>query len=129
MSDNDKVKYWIDLAKEDLDVAKSLYDSGKFLYCGFFCHLSAEKALKSIIEAKENTPPKIHNLIRLAELAELFDVMSSEQVDLLSLLNPLQLEARYPTYKQQLQELLTSDYCEDLLKRTEEIISWIEKQL
>ncbi|MDR2572543.1 MAG: HEPN domain-containing protein [Oscillospiraceae bacterium] len=43
--------------------------------------------------------------------------------------NPLQIEARYPTYKQQLQELLTSDFCKELLKRTEEMITWIEKQL
>ncbi|MDR2599982.1 MAG: HEPN domain-containing protein [Oscillospiraceae bacterium] len=129
MNSIDKVKYWIDLAKEDFDVAKSLYNSGKYLYCGFFCHISVEKALKARIEAIGLTPLKSHNLIKLAELGSLEDIMTSEQTDLLYLLNPLQMEARYPTYKQQLQELLTSDYCKDLLKRTEELITWIKKQL
>ncbi|MDR2589515.1 MAG: HEPN domain-containing protein [Oscillospiraceae bacterium] len=129
MNNIDKVKYWIDLAKEDFDVAKSLYSNGKYLYCGFFCHISVEKALKARIESIGLTPLKSHNLIKLAELGSLEDIMTSEQTDLLYLLNPLQMEARYPTYKQQLQELLTSDYCIILLNRTEEIITWIEKQL
>jgi HEPN domain-containing protein len=129
MSDNDKVKYWVDLAKEDFDVAKSLHSSGKLFYCGFFCHITVEKFLKAKIETRGSSPPKIHNLTRLAELGGIYDIMSSEQTDLLDLLNPLQIEARYPTYKQQLQELLTKDYCEDLLKRTEGLMAWIEKQL
>lgn len=129
MNQSDKVKYWIDLANEDIDVAQSLYDDRKYLYSGFFCHLATEKALKAKIENTGSTPLKIHNLVRLAELGGILDEMTQEQTDLLDALNPLQIEARYPTYKEQLKELLTSDYCADLLKQTKEMITWIETQL
>ena len=35
----DKVEYWLDLADDDLSVAKILMDGKKPLQAGFFCHL------------------------------------------------------------------------------------------
>jgi len=125
----DKVKYWLDLAKEDMDVAQVLLTSGKLLYFGFMCHLAVEKALKAQIESAGDTAPKIHNLIRLAELGGVLDVMTEEQSDLLAVLNPLQIEARYPAYKQQIELILTPDQCNTLMRQTKELVTWIEQQL
>ena len=125
----DKSKYWLDLAKEDVDVAQVLLKSGKFLYCGFMCHLAVEKALKSKIESVGETAPKIHNLIKLAELGGIWAVLTEEQADLLDILNPLQIEARYPTYKQQIDLILTPEQCNALVRQTKEMVTWIEKQL
>ena len=91
-----KVSYWLNLAKEDLDVAQVLLGSGKILYAGFMCHLAVEKALKARIASIGEIPSKIHNLIRLAELGDLLGLMSETHTDLLDTLNPLQIEARYP---------------------------------
>ncbi len=44
---NDKVKYWIDIANEDITVADALYSTKKYLYAGFMCHMATEKALKA----------------------------------------------------------------------------------
>ena len=124
---NDKVKYWYDLAIEDIDVAQGLLNIGKILYAGFICHLAVEKALKARIESIGETPLKVHNLIRLAELGNL--EMSEEQLGLLQRLNPLQIEARYPAYKQAIADILTKEDCAELIEQAEEVISWIEKQL
>jgi len=129
MDSTDKVKYWIDLAKEDIGVAEVLLDGKKLLYAGFMSHLSVEKALKAKIESIGETPHKIHNLIRLAEIGGILDNMSEEQKALLDVLNPLQIEARYPAYKQQIAELLTNEECADMIKQAKELIEWIEKQL
>jgi HEPN domain-containing protein len=129
MNLNEKVKYWYTLASEDMEVAQGLLDIGKLLYAGFICHLAVEKALKAKIESIGETPLKIHNLIRLAEMGGLLDIMTEKQVDLLKLLNPLQIEARYPAYKQQIAEILTTEQCEDMLNQARELIVWIEKQL
>ena len=129
MDSSDKVKYWIDLANEDIGVAQVLLDGKKLLYCGFMCHLSVEKALKAKIESIGETPQKIHNLIRLAEISGILEIMSDEQTSLLYKLNPLQIEARYPAYKQQVAEVLTKEQCADLVKQARELIAWIEKQL
>ena len=125
----EKSKYWLDLAKEDIPVAQSLLDSGHLLYAGFITHLAVEKVLKAKIESSGETPPKIHNLIRLAEICGVLVQMNEEQMELLKLLNPLQIEARYPAYKQQLADMLTVEVCADMIKRAKEMIEWTEQQL
>ena len=125
----EKSKYWLELAKEDIPVVQSLLDSGHLLYAGFIMHLAVEKVLKAKIESGGETAPKIHNLIRLAEMGGVLAQMNAEQIELLKLLNPLQIEARYPAYKQQLADMLTADICADMIKRAKEMIEWIEQQL
>jgi len=129
MINSEKVKYWIDLSKEDIDVAQVLLDGGKIIYSGFMCHLSVEKALKAKIEHSGYTPQKIHNLIRIAELGGVLDLMNDEQIMLLKMLNPLQIEARYPAYKQQYGTALSSEQCAFLITQVKEMIAWIETQL
>jgi len=125
----DKVNYWLDLAKEDISVAEVLYNGGKLLYSSFMCHLAVEKVLKAKIESIGEIPSKIHNLNRLAELGGVLDLMTEEQTELLDILNPLQIEARYPAYKQQMKRILTTEQCSALIQQSREMIKWIETQL
>ncbi|MCL2828156.1 MAG: HEPN domain-containing protein [Oscillospiraceae bacterium] len=125
----DKANYWLDLAKEDLDAAHVLLNSRKLLHFGFLCHLAVEKALKAKIESVGAIAPKIHNLNKLAELGGLLDILAEEQTDLLDVLNPLQIEVRYPAYKQQIERILSPDQCRLLMRQTEELVTWIEQQL
>ena len=129
VSMSDKTKYWLDLAKEDIDVAQILLSSGKLLYCGFITHLAVEKALKGKIESTGETPLKIHNLIRLAETGGLLTIMTEDQKELLKTLNPLQIEARYPEYKQNIAEMLTAEKCADMIAQAKEMVAWIGTQL
>ena len=43
----EKVSYWLDLAEYDLDTAKAMLKSRRYLYVGFMCHQVIEKALKA----------------------------------------------------------------------------------
>jgi len=38
MGNDEKVKYWIDISKYDLETAEVMLKSKKFLYVGFMCH-------------------------------------------------------------------------------------------
>ena len=97
----DKVEYWIDLADEDISAVKVLIDGKKYLHASFFCHLIAEKSLKAMVASiTSEIPPKTHHLIKLAEQAGIFDDLSEHQRNLLMELNPLNIEARYPEYKE-----------------------------
>ena len=126
----DKVEYWLDLADEDLKVADSMLKAKHYLYVGFMCHLTIEKALKAVVaHVTEGLPPKIHNLPVLAEKALLEDKMGEEQFDFIRELNPLNIEGRYPSYKEQVSQILSKEYCEKLIKRTEEMLCWIKQQL
>ena len=126
----DKVDYWLDLCDDDLRAAKSLFASKDYLWMGFICHLIAEKAIKAVVASvTDEIPPKIHHLLKLANMANLSDDLNEEQKNLLSRLMPLQIEARYSEHKARIAATLTSSYCANLLKETEAFLCWIKAWL
>jgi len=128
---DEKVKYWIDLSESDLAAAKLLVSNNFLLQAVFYCQQALEKSLKAVI-ARDlpdgELPPKIHNLLKLAEEASLTDKMSNKQEALLELVNPLSIDARYPGYDDG-NPPPTKEICERVVIEIEEFICWIKKQL
>jgi HEPN domain-containing protein len=126
----DKVEYWLELADEDVLAAKTLLDGKRHLHTGFFCHLVTEKALKAMIASvTSEIPPYIHDLAKLAERGGIFDDLSEQQHNLLKDLSPLQIEARYPEYKERVAKKLTLEVTKHLFQETEAFLCWIKKRL
>lgn len=125
-----RIEYWLDLATYDMETAKAMYTSQRYMYVGFMCHQVMEKALKAYyVKATDGNPPYTHNLAVLAEKAGLDKAMTDEQKNFLDFLEPLNIEARYPTTKDKLLQLLTDEKCAQLLQRTEGELAWITQQL
>ena len=127
----EKVNYWLKLADYDLETAKAMFKSARYLYVGFMCHQTIEKAIKAVIArdcAEGEIPPKIHDLRKLAVKAKIFDVMSEQQQNFLFYLNPMNIEARYPEYKEEIAAGLTKENCAELMEKTEELLCWIKQQ-
>lgn len=104
--------------------------SKRYLYVGFMCNQVIEKIFKAyFVKVNKEQPPYIHKLIRLAEESNLYKLMSEEQKDFLDIISPLNIEARYPTQKQELFESLNKDKCKEIIKETEELVKWIKKKL
>ena len=130
MSNFEKYEYWLELCDDDLEVAKCLLQSQKLLYCGYFCHLIIEKAFKACIAKNtQEIPPKIHDLPKLAQKGCMYEQLSQDQVKLLDKLKNLNIEARYPEYKDKIYQSLDLEYCEKLIEETEALLCWIKKQL
>ncbi|MDR2183990.1 MAG: HEPN domain-containing protein [Clostridiales bacterium] len=126
----DKVKYWLNLADEDMSVARLLMDGKKYLQAGFFCHLTAEKAIKAVISSKsDEIPPKIHDLKVLARQGGISGDLTEGQFSLLERLNPLQIEARYPEYKSEIVTTLSAGICQEIYDETEAFLCWIKQRL
>ena len=89
------VSHWLERSKYDLETAKAMLDARRYLYVAYMCQQAVEKLLKAIIaqHGKENLP--IHNLNRLAELAELSGELEEGQIDLLAELTAYNIVARY----------------------------------
>lgn len=124
-----KVKYWIDLAEYDLETAKAMLDTKRYLYVGFMCHQTIEKGLKAVIAKTGEFPPKIHNLIELSKKASLYYMFSDLQKDFVMELNPLNIESRYPSYVEKINAILTETKCIEILSKTKELLQWIETKL
>lgn len=129
---SERIEYWLDLADYDIETATAMQQTGRYLYVGFMCHQAIEKSLKAIIAGDcidGDIPPKIHDLSKLAIRAKIFDSMSDTQKDFIEDVNPLNIEARYPDYKNSLALKLTKPYCQNLIKETEELLCWIKARL
>jgi HEPN domain-containing protein len=125
----DRVLYWIEIAEYDLETARAMLDSRRYLYVGFMCHQVIEKALKATIVNIGQNPPYIHNLSKLAELSDLYSQMNNEQKDLLDVLEPLNIQARYPEEKERIFDTLLAERCMWMLDQTEELYKWIKATL
>lgn len=124
------VEYWLEMSDYDYDTAIAMMQTRRYLYVGFMCHQTIEKALKAYWSSKlENTPLRIHTLSRLAAISGLINQLSEEQLTFIDALEPLNIEARYPTYKEQIIALLNADYCNNLLEGTKQFQLWIKKKL
>ncbi len=105
-----QVTYWIAMSDYDLETANAMLLTGRYLYVGFMCHQTIEKILKAYwTNCLMEVPLKIHSLSRLAERTGLDKQLSEEQLDFIDKLEPLNIEARYPSYKERLMKSLTKE--------------------
>ncbi len=125
---NQKSSYWIEMSQYDLVTAKAMLSTKRFLYVGFMCHQAIEKLFKGKYVEKNPSisVPYIHNLVKLAKLTELYDDMSDGYKDLVDILDPLNIEARYPSSKERLIASLTEERCSSLIVNTEALSEWIK---
>ena len=127
---NDKVTYWIEMSDYDFDTAKAMLETKRYLYVAFMCHQTIEKILKAYwSKVLEEPPLKVHSLSRLAEKSGLDKDMSEEQMDFIDEFEPLNIEARYPSYKERLMKSLTPDRCKELIEQTDKLRIWIKSKL
>ena len=98
MTTNEKVQYWLDLADYDIETARVNLDGKRFLYVGFMCHQTIEKALKAAVThvTDGGVPPKIHNLLVLNNLCVEHDNRFSEVERACDVLNRYGVQPRYP---------------------------------
>jgi len=123
------VEHWVERSKYDLDTAKAMLDTGRYLYVSYMCQQAIEKILKAIIAqlGKENFP--IHNLNRLAEISLIDSELNSEQFNFLAELTPYNIEARYGDYKESLSEIINDKKAQKVYEKTLEIHEWLYQKI
>lgn len=127
---DDRIKYWTDLSDYDFETAKAMLDTGRWLYVGFMCHQTIEKIFKAYWCANSSqTTPMSHNIINIAQSCGLGSQLNEEQKMFISEIMPLNIEARYPSYKENLLNSLSKGKCEELLEKTGNLQKWIKEKL
>ncbi len=125
MDMSQQIAYWRDNACEDLEVANQLVTARKSRHGLFFAHLALEKILKAhVCKAAGKAPPRIHNLVRLAELSS--TNMPESYLMLLSELNAFNLEGRYPV---PFIADVSPKEADDYMTRTREVFEWLDSRL
>jgi HEPN domain-containing protein len=127
---NDKVNYWVDLSNYDIETADAMLKSFRYLYVGFMCHQAIEKILKAyFISTQEGSAPFTHSLSHIAKKSGIYESFDSSVKDFIDMLEPLNIETRYPSHKEKLLKSLTEAKCQELIEKTKSLQTWIKAKL
>ncbi|MBE0537429.1 MAG: HEPN domain-containing protein [Phycisphaerae bacterium] len=122
MSDTEQM--WIDQSRYDLDTARAMLASGRYLYVMFCCQQASEKTLKAVIVRKTGAlPPRIHNLLRLAEAAGLDP--EQETARFLGELSAYYIQTRYPEEVSAGGQAIGEGLAREVLSKTEQFAAWV----
>ena len=120
-----QISHWRGGAEEDWAAAEDLIRLGRVRHGLFFAHLALEKVLKAhICRTTGDLPPRVHQLLRLADRANL--PLSAEQRMFLARFDRHHLEGRYP---ESLLVILSTDAARQELQAAKEVLVWLIRQL
>ncbi|MEW6202422.1 MAG: HEPN domain-containing protein [bacterium] len=117
---------WFRQADYDLETAKALLKSGRYIYTVFMCHLCIEKALKGLYAMRfEKDPEKIHNLNYFCEKIKL-DLNEKHQ-NFIDNLNDLSVPTRYPDDLEKHLKEYKKDATEKVFNQTKVLLLCLKK--
>jgi len=128
---SDKViKNWLNLSDYDLETAKSMQDTGRYLYVVFTCQQCIEKKLKALyVNETNNTPPYIHNLLRLLDHLSIKTEITKNNITFIEELNTFYLETRYSEEIEKLSLLVTKEKAAEILLKTQDLSQWLTQKI
>lgn len=119
---------WLRQAVYDLKTAETLFETKRYIYAVFMCHLSIEKALKGLFAKRfKKDPPKTHDLNYLCVLIDLR--LPEELQNFLDRLNDLSVPTRYPDELRRLLREYKKDKTKTILRNAKGLLSWLKKRL
>ena len=116
---------WLDRVAYDIDTAKAMLQTGRLIYAIFMCQQSLEKCFKALLSYKDREIIPIHNLRRLAELADVIHDMDETTLVKLDFLSSYYINARYKEDLQQLSKGITESVARDFVQFSEGVIAWL----
>ena len=113
---------WLYKAEKDIRAALKLLDEPD--YSAFHSQQAAEKALKALLVALGERPPRTHNIGLLIDRVRShgFDTGS---IDRARILTDYAVEARYPDFE----EIVTLDEAKEALELGRSVVGWVREQL
>ncbi len=113
---------------EDYETMMAMYKANRFSWALFAGHLMMEKLLKAFfVKVHDDYPPYTHNLLRLAESAQL-NINENQKVFLVTV-TAFNINARYDDYKKSFQKKCTPEFTLKWINELEHHRQWIKKHI
>lgn len=94
----------------------------------FIGHLVLEKLLKAwYAKINSKTPPFIHDLVRLAEKADL--MLDDDQKDILDTISTFNIRGRYDDYKREFYKKCSNAFTKEWIYNIKGFREWIKTKL
>ncbi len=116
---------WLDRVLYDMDTAKAMLQTQRFIYAVFMCQQAIEKCFKALLVYQDVEIVPIHNLRRLAELAGVVHELDEAVLMKLDFLSRYYINARYKEDLNQLSKGITEPVTQDFIQFSEEIVTWL----
>jgi HEPN domain-containing protein len=121
-----RIANWLESSDYDIKTAEHMYNTRRYVYVLFLCHLATEKLLKALFEAAlKKPPPKSHNLIYL--LNEIGLKVPDDHLEMLGSLNDLSVVTRYPEDMKALVKAFNRARVGDYLVKTKGLLKWLKR--
>lgn len=122
-------KAWMDRVNYDWETARAMHKSGRYLYVVFMCQQAVEKTLKAILAFQGKEIKPIHNLSKLAELANILQELDKETHIFIDRLSHYYLNARYKETIDTLSQAVGKTEAKEYLMKTEKVIIWLTQKM
>lgn len=117
---------WIETAEYDLETARHMLVTGRYLYVVFMCHLALEKILKAhVTEVTQAIPLRSHDLIFLIRKSNL--ALPQLYLDFVGKINNASIPTRYPDDLQQAIREYPEHVAREYLAQTQEVMQWLKQ--
>ena len=117
---------WVALADYDIETARHMLATGRYLYVIFLCHLALEKLLKAhVAEVTQTFPTKTHDLIYLVKKCGLEP--PENYLDFIGKINTASIPTRYPDDLQRALKEYPESVAQDYLNQTTELIQSLKQ--
>jgi HEPN domain-containing protein len=121
---NKLAKNFLLSSEYDIETARHLLKTKRYIYVIFMCHLSVEKMLKAILSKIQNEhPPKVHNLLHLADLCKL-EIPEKHQT-IIKYLNTVSIPTRYPEDVSKMAKQFNQQVATRYFSMTKEFLKWL----
>ncbi len=120
------IRYWKNGSDDDFDTMLAMFEKKKYNWALFVGHLMIEKLLKAFyVKTKNEFPPFIHNLLRLAEMCDI--ELTDEQKVFFITVTAFNINARYDDYKLSFQKKCTPEFTTLWIENLKSNRQWIKK--
>ncbi len=124
----DAAERWAIQSRYDIETAKAMLDTGRYLYVLFCCQQAVEKMLKALIAKRTRAlPPRLHNLMRLADVASL--TVPEDTAHLFRRLSDFYIASRYPAELDETAWTVNPSQVRQTYVDTEETLKWLSSIL
>jgi HEPN domain-containing protein len=119
---------WVALAEYDLETARHMLVTGRYLYVVFLCHLALEKILKAhVTEATQSVPAKSHDLIYLVKKSGV--ALPQPYLEFIGKINNASIPTRYPEDLKRAIAEYPQPVARDYLSHSEKVVEWRRQAL
>ena len=121
MTKQQHIDYWLKNADRDWVRAENCFKQKDYVFCLFCLHMSLEKICKTlwVKENKSNTPPKIHDLVKLLHQSNI--ELPNEDLMFMLEMNTYQLEGRYPDYHDKIYRITKRNNAKSIFEKCQQL--------